>query len=107
MLWLRTLELDKKTQKQSWQVVADLDTIQALKIYSKFFFQLHQPDDNLPEKVWSVRATATAYLIAVYGSEVHNYSIYNDKIWMHNVHWHSVFGLTCKNIIVLSLCMNV
>lgn len=74
MLWLRTLELDKKTQKQSWQVVADLDTIQALKIYSKFFFQLHQPDDNLPEKVWSVRATATAYLIAVYGSEVHNYS---------------------------------
>ena len=33
---------------------------------SFYFFQLNQPDDEMPDRVWSVRATGAAYLIAVY-----------------------------------------
>jgi hypothetical protein len=78
---LPTLELERKIRKQSWQVVANKPSHYHSKHYFilRAFFQL--PDDNIPDKVWSVRATATAYLIAVYGSEIHS-SIeyqYNDN----------------------------
>ena len=99
MLWLPTLELDRKIQKQSWQVVANLDTMEVLKnnVFSSFtnLMIIYRKRFGLWEQLLqhiSLQCMAVKFITTI-----------QREICMHNDHWHSVLGLNC--IIVLSLCM--
>ena len=93
MLWLPTLELDRKIQKQSWQVVADLDTMEVL---NNIFFSSFT---NLMIIYWKRFGLWEQLLqhISLQCMAVKFITTIQWEICMHNVHCHSMLGLNYKN----------
>ena len=71
---------------------------------SFYFFQLNQPDDEIPDRVWSVRATGAAYLIAVYVCDL--WVTCTACTMINNVYWHSIPGLIVNSGFTIIINMN-